>query len=346
MNENASLSLRCPVCMNNLKAPTFQCQNGHLICKLCLNHILQRPEKERKCPSCRIPYDKSIIRNLVADSLTGFENNTLISSKKRLSVEVVEIRGVKQSGVSGRPQKIFGIIEKLDGNKNVEPFPIGVYKINIDETIVTKKQRSGSSVVQLLYSGKYVEVVEVAHVSDEACIRGMLSNGGWVTIVDTENGCRWADPMHIGVYMTIAQELPVSESFSKRSELKKILKAESCIDITEIVHVSDEKCIRGLLSTGGWVTIVDIANGNNVITAELMPLGSYKTVIEDVVVTESNWYDGEMKEVLDIDAYLDIVEIRNIPDIKRVVGRLATGGWINLVDTSDGFKWVEPLLCF
>nr|XP_043614366.1 E3 ubiquitin-protein ligase SINA-like 7 [Erigeron canadensis] len=41
--------LDCPICLDPLSAPVFQCENGHIACSLCCSKI------NRKCPSCCMP---------------------------------------------------------------------------------------------------------------------------------------------------------------------------------------------------------------------------------------------------------------------------------------------------
>ena len=56
--------LECPVCYDELSAPVFQCSNGHVICKECLERLEQ--SRRRECPTCRVQMNQRI-RCLVAD---------------------------------------------------------------------------------------------------------------------------------------------------------------------------------------------------------------------------------------------------------------------------------------
>ncbi len=55
---------KCPVCYDELSPPIFQCFNGHIICKECLERLEQNRSKE--CPTCRVSMTQRI-RCLVAD---------------------------------------------------------------------------------------------------------------------------------------------------------------------------------------------------------------------------------------------------------------------------------------
>ncbi|KAJ0873522.1 putative transcription factor C2H2 family [Helianthus annuus] len=41
--------LDCPICLDPLSTPVFQCENGHIACSLCCSKV------KRKCPSCCMP---------------------------------------------------------------------------------------------------------------------------------------------------------------------------------------------------------------------------------------------------------------------------------------------------
>ena len=53
--------LECPVCMDTIKlVPVYQCTNGHVICKDCI-------EKLNNCPICR--NDSALVRNLKLENI-------------------------------------------------------------------------------------------------------------------------------------------------------------------------------------------------------------------------------------------------------------------------------------
>ena len=55
------LALECPVCRSVPQSvPIYQCENGHILCKMCRNKLTT-------CPSCRHPLGKA--RNLFAESM-------------------------------------------------------------------------------------------------------------------------------------------------------------------------------------------------------------------------------------------------------------------------------------
>ena len=53
--------LECPVCMETIKSvPVYQCANGHVICKICI-------EKLSNCPICR--NDSALVRSLKLENI-------------------------------------------------------------------------------------------------------------------------------------------------------------------------------------------------------------------------------------------------------------------------------------
>ena len=54
-------SLECPVCFETPKAgPLYQCQNGHILCSVCI-------DKVQECPQCRVNLPSIRIRCLFAE---------------------------------------------------------------------------------------------------------------------------------------------------------------------------------------------------------------------------------------------------------------------------------------
>jgi hypothetical protein len=53
--------LECPVCMDAMRAPILQCQNGHNVCNVC-------KLKLRNCPTCRAEFIET--RNLALEKLS------------------------------------------------------------------------------------------------------------------------------------------------------------------------------------------------------------------------------------------------------------------------------------
>ena len=60
---------------------------------------------------------------------------------------------------------------------------------------------------------------------------------------------------------------------------------------------------------------------------------------------EGESFAKESKEIRTLSArtVVNVVEIRDVPTDKRIRGRLASGGWISLVNTEDNYRWATKL---
>jgi len=74
MNETSILKmLECPICLETMGPPIYQCREGHLICAKCREKIV-------KCPTCRVPLDhirNRALENMVAKMVVPCPNQTL-----------------------------------------------------------------------------------------------------------------------------------------------------------------------------------------------------------------------------------------------------------------------------
>lgn len=61
---------QCPVCFETLVPQIYQCENGHIVCKDCI-------EKMVKCGECRVPLNQgSRIRNIALENICQSLNAT------------------------------------------------------------------------------------------------------------------------------------------------------------------------------------------------------------------------------------------------------------------------------
>ena len=54
--------LECPVCTDVAQPPIYMCQDSHLVCSICV-------PKLKECPTCRVAYNKPILRNRMAERI-------------------------------------------------------------------------------------------------------------------------------------------------------------------------------------------------------------------------------------------------------------------------------------
>ena len=81
----------CPVCMELLLDKIFQCVRGHVICKKCLDELLQT--EPAYCPICNMAFDsKNLSRNRFAEQVMG---STLIKCSCDILVKSSELESHK-----------------------------------------------------------------------------------------------------------------------------------------------------------------------------------------------------------------------------------------------------------
>lgn len=60
----------CPVCFEPMRPPVYQCCEGHLLCKGCIDRLYDTPRPRQKCPECRALLPVERVRNRLYDQLT------------------------------------------------------------------------------------------------------------------------------------------------------------------------------------------------------------------------------------------------------------------------------------
>jgi hypothetical protein len=79
------------------------------------------------------------------------------------------------------------------------PYTIVAARTRVTPTLMRQAVATGSAVEQELVAGTVVEVVESRFVQAEGRVRGRLRGGGWISIFNTANGFRWAQPLQVGL---------------------------------------------------------------------------------------------------------------------------------------------------
>ncbi|KRT79321.1 hypothetical protein AMK59_8660, partial [Oryctes borbonicus] len=122
--------LECPICLDTIPPPCFQCDNGHLICIRCKT-------KSEKCPVCRMKYNKG--RSILADHIyttisdvfglkeeTQDERNAKLNLIFRLKFKNKNVPGIKVTTANSNASKFFSkfnigkssSVENLSSNKS------------------------------------------------------------------------------------------------------------------------------------------------------------------------------------------------------------------------------------
>merc|ERR1711874_872279 len=102
-------------------------------------------------------------------------------------------------------------------------------------------------------------------------------------MLNTENGCRSAQPVPLGAYTTVSESTAVSDGeriVSAKDE--KTLAAGTAVQIVEIKLVQKDQRVRGRLSSGGWISLFCTQTGYRF--AQPVPVGVYTIIADSAIV--------------------------------------------------------------
>ena len=108
--------LECPVCMDTIKSvPVYQCTNGHVICKDCI-------EKLNNCPICR--NDSALVRILklenIVQRLEGIQPENKEPTTPKPNIKKWGKGSVRGYGTITEPNQVSSV--ELNLQANPEPF--------------------------------------------------------------------------------------------------------------------------------------------------------------------------------------------------------------------------------
>ena len=286
----------CPVCLELFEPPIFQCIEGHLICKGCLESILENANNETY-PVCRTPYSGLKIRNRIADDVFKYWQSQemteaplatyklpisnldiraepLLSSEKVGTLEIcsyvdiVEIKMVSQESgkdIWGRisSNKWFKIQEDLPQQPPqvyAVQIPLGTYKIKSSVMPLRSDIRRNSASSGELQPGVHIDIVET--VSEDFGVMARTRGGKWVTLLEF-TGVEHASSVPLGEYK-IEKEAELNGGFRKDSNHNPydIVNSGEYVTVIETRVVLEDKCVRAKLSNGLWISLVDTEDGS------------------------------------------------------------------------------------
>eukprot|EP00927_Polykrikos_kofoidii_P008909 TRINITY_DN13712_c1_g1_i1.p1 TRINITY_DN13712_c1_g1~~TRINITY_DN13712_c1_g1_i1.p1 ORF type:complete len:369 (+),score=31.50 TRINITY_DN13712_c1_g1_i1:40-1107(+) len=131
----------------------------------------------------------------------------------------------------------------------------GVYIITRD-TFVTASSSTNSEDVVALDKGSVVVVSEIVRLFDEHRIRGRLQcPQGWVSLVNTSDGSRWAEHISPGSYVIVC-DTSVTRSQSAESSDISVLNEGTLVTVCDVVYISAENRVRGRIDDpAGWISL-------------------------------------------------------------------------------------------
>merc|ERR1712232_825604 len=154
----------------------------------------------------------------------------------------------------------ISLIETNSSYRWAEPVQVGAYMIASESARVRSGDMLTSAVLHDLTKGTYIQVVE-AKVVENRRVRGRLLSGGWINLIDTVSLDRWAEPVRLGEYMTVAESARVGTGERLSCDMHADLCKNTCIQIVETKYIAEDERVRGRLSSGGWISLVGTNDG-------------------------------------------------------------------------------------
>ena len=256
-------------------------------------------------------------------------------------VQVVDIKAsTEEERLRGRLESGGWISLLNTTNKKtwVRPLRPGTFVVTCNSLIVTRGISLSSEKVGVFGLDEYIEVVELRYVRKDRRVRGKIFSGGYVSLVNTKRSFSGAEPVHLGAYITVSKS-DISKDF--KSCPLKTLETGTYIDITETIYDPEGKCLRGKLSNGSWTTLEDKKIGRR--TAIPIPLGTYQTHEHLLYIHKQASLTSKGGAMLDGESFIDVIETKFVSNNNEVRGRLASGGWIILLDTKTNYKFSRPV---
>ena len=284
---------------------------------------------------------------------TSGSNNGIVRSKKRRGL----VRGrldaamgegwisIREAGVGG---KTFAL--------QIEP---ATYMITAPSVSVTSGLTLDSARLQgvdgSIRAGECVDIVTLHHMPKQGDrVRGKVATGGWITVLDGQNGRELACPFHRGVYCTVAKSTEITNSVRREVVGMRRLEPGKCLNITNTVYDAEDGCVRGRIkgsSGGGYVSLMDKTDWR--VHVQHLPLGAYQIQqVHGEFLPVAHSADGGSSESgggairlkpVPAGSYVEVVETTYIDKENVVRGRVIAGGWINLMDTAAGIVYASPV---
>ena len=358
----------CPVCLELFEPPVFQCPNGHLICKECLDDLF-RSNQNQSCPECRTPYGGMRIRCVVADDLIkqwrpqkmmerslatyklSPEHTFVLRESPQSNSSVDTIKGgtyidVNEIKVTSEENTIIGRTSsgnwiKLQPENQLEvlavAIPLGTYEVSSEAVLSADVELKSVKTNEKLQPGDYVDIIETKVVTKDERVRAKTSSGKWMSLVNTTTGFKWASPLSLGTYK-IKSSASLSLGAQIGSGIIDQLSVGDYVDIVDTKVVPEDQRVRAKTANGKWMSLMNTTTRFE--WASPLSLGTYKIKSAASLSRGAQIGSGIIDQLL-VDDFVDIVDTKVVPEDKRVRAKTANGKWMSLVNTTNGFEWAS-----
>ena len=140
-----------------------------------------------------------------------------------------------------------------------------------DRVGLSKETAYDSELLGELKKGDVGQISEVFLDKRNCRVRGLLADGkGWITIKIYTSGSSklFAFPWIPGDYKISVEKASVTNGVHLDSNIKRMLKKNDVVQITEVRHLKDDCRVRGLVRDVGWMTLLNYMKGESKLFAK------------------------------------------------------------------------------
>lgn len=234
----------------------------------------------------------------------------------------------------------FSLVNTEEGTWAAHALKLGIYRIITPSTNVYGGLGKDSPKIKTLNINEIVDVLLVLTVPDSDMIRGKITTGGWIDLIDNEKSLVYAEHFKLGLYQ-IESEIHTTEQLDLKSKSLITIGPGNFIDICEICYLVEENCVRGRSKSEGWISLYNTLDEKSFATP--VPLGTYYT-LEGVSNTENEMVESQEIKFCSSCTFCDVIELKKMDEDYIIRGKLSSGGWINICKTTDDMqRWAEHI---
>ena len=147
------------------------------------------------------------------------------------------------------------------------PVPMGVGILKKSSCPVSSslcRDTSMLNVMETLPRFSFVEIVQTIYLPQERVVCGLIASGGWVKLVDCKSMKDLFMYLNVGTYLTKADSQEVGARLALDSRKVGELEQGRLVEVVEMRFIGGQGgWVRGRLSGGGWITIVNTQERKN-----------------------------------------------------------------------------------
>ena len=339
--QKVFVNANCPVCLEDA-SPVIALRCGHVLCVhdyetmfgIDVDGIREASESIGGYTIVAETASKSATVSLESEYLGDLQQGSYVNVTEARYVEADDRVRAKLFDGSW-----ISLVNTATNHRWAAPIATGGYTIIAETASRSATVSLDSEESDALEQGSYVNVTEARYVEADDQVRGQLSDGSWISLVNTATNHRWAAPIATGGYTIIAETASRSATVSVDSEESDALEQGCYVNVTEARYVEADYQVRARLSDGSWISLVNTATNHR--WAAPIATGGYTIIAETASRSATVSLDSEYLGDLVEESHVIVTEVRYVAADERVRARLSDGRWISLVNTATNHRWAE-----